>query len=90
MLTHGAHVMSDDISTILKRHLKAVNIEGTKIQDKLHERRLVQIVSYLELVSMKLKHKSIHRKVFRQRLRDELELVEHGNLLERVAATRQF
>jgi hypothetical protein len=38
----------------LKKHLKLANIEGVDIQDKLHERRLVQIVSYLELVSMKL------------------------------------
>ena len=91
VLTYGVHSMADhDLPTILKRHLKAVNIEGQHVQEKLQERRLVQIVSYLELVSMKLRHKTIHRHAFRQRLQDELELVEHGNMLERVAATREF
>jgi hypothetical protein len=78
-----------DLPTILKRHLKAVNIEGQHVQEKLQERRLVQIVSYLELVSMKLRHKTIHRHAFRQRLRDELELVEHGDMLERVAVMQK-
>jgi hypothetical protein len=78
-----------DLPTILKRHLKAANIEGQHVQEKLQERRLVQIVSYLELVSIKLRHKSIHRHAFRQKLRDELELLEHANMLERVVATRE-
>ena len=78
-----------DLPTILKRHLKAVNIEGQHVQEKLQERRLVQIVSYLELVSMKLRHKTIHRNAFRQRLRDELELVEHGDMLECVAVMQK-
>lgn len=73
-----------ELPTILKRHLKAVNIEGAFVQEKLQERRLMQIVSYLELVSMKLRNKRIHRDGFRQRLQDELDLANHGDMLERV------
>jgi hypothetical protein len=70
----------------LKKHLKLANIEGVAIQDKLHERRLVQIVSYLELVSMKLRHKQIHRRIFRENIRDSLLLDEHCDLLDRIIA----
>jgi hypothetical protein len=84
------HAMADhDLPTILKRHLKAANIDGNHVQEKLQERRLVQIVSYLELVSMKLRHKTIHRNAFRQRLQNEREMAEHGDMLERVAAMRE-
>ena len=69
----------------LKKHLKLANIEGA-IQDKLHERRLVQIVSYLELVSMKLRHKKIHRRIFRENIQDSLLLDEHCDLLDRIIA----
>ncbi|NBX18713.1 MAG: hypothetical protein EBR09_15270 [Proteobacteria bacterium] len=82
----GASMADSDLPTLLKRHLKGVNIEGQLVQEKLQERRLVQVVSYLELVSMKLRHKKIHRDAFRQRMLDELEMAQHADMLERVVA----
>lgn len=78
-----------ELPTLLKRHLKAANIEGLQVQEKLQERRLVQIVSYLELVSMKLRHKRIHRDTFRHRILDELQMANHADMLERVAVINQ-
>ena len=50
--------MSDQpLPSNLIKHLKLANIQGVNIIEKLHERRLVQIVSYLQLVSVKLRHK---------------------------------
>lgn len=75
-----------ELPASLKKHLKLVNIDNTAVQEKLQERRLVQIVSYLELASTKLRHTKIHRGVFRQGIEDSLLLDSHGNLLDRIIA----
>ena len=74
--------MSDQpLPSNLIKHLKLANIQGVNIIEKLHERRLVQIVSYLQLVSVKLRHKKIHRDAFRQRVKDNIAAANHSDLL---------
>ena len=68
----------------LQKHLKIANIQDTNIREKLEERRLVQIVSYLELVSMKLRHKLIHKHGVRARINDMNEMTSHWELLKRI------
>ena len=76
--------MSDQpLPSNLIKHLKLANIQGVNIIEKLHERRLVQIVSYLQLVSVKLRHKKIHRDAFRQRVKDNIAAANHSDLLNR-------
>ena len=70
----------------LIKHLKLANIQGVDITEKLQERRLVQIVSYLQLVSVRLRHKKIHRDAFRDRVRDNIAAANHSDLLDRIIA----
>lgn len=74
------------LPSILQKHLKLANIEGSNVQEKLKERRLVQIVSYLELACVKLQHHAIHREHFRAHSRDRLAMVAHCQLLDKISA----
>ena len=74
------------LPSILQKHLKLANIEGSNVQEKLKERRLVQIVSYLELACVKLQHHAIHREHFRAQSRDRLAMVAHCQLLDKISA----
>lgn len=76
---------SPDLPSSLAKHLKLANIEGIGINEKLQERRLVQIVSYLELVALKLTHKQIHTDSFRRRIQDNIAMANHSDLLDRIA-----
>ena len=72
------------IPALLQKHLKLANIQDNNIREKLEERRLVQIVAYLELVSMKLRHRKIHKEHFRARIHDNIEMTNHWELLKQI------
>lgn len=72
------------LPSLLQKHLKLANIQGSDIREKLQERRLVQIVSYLELVSVKLRHGRIHQEHFRSRMNDKIAMAAHCDLLKQI------
>ena len=72
------------IPVLLQKQLKLANIQAPNIQEKLEERRLVQIVSYLEIVSIKLRQRKIHKEQFRARMNDSIEMTNHWELLKRI------
>ena len=79
--------MSDQpLPSNLIKHLKLANIQGMNITEKLHERRLAQIFSYLQLVCVKLRHKRIHWDAFRHRVQDNIAATNHSDLLNQIIA----
>ena len=72
------------LTALLQKHLKLANIQGSGIREKLQERRLVQIVSYLELVSVKLRHGMIHKQHVRTCMKDKIAMADHCALLRQI------